>query len=141
MANTKKELPALIAFIDGATGGGNPGKTGIGVSIQRADGLVVDELSKYTGRGTNNTAEWKALIEALKWASQRGDTPLLVRSDSKLVVQQMNGRWRVKDRRLQVLRAEARELAESLPYFEISWIPREKNKRADLLAGYGARAA
>ena len=144
MSDARRRSPrpdhrVFTAFVDGAARG-NPDFAGIGVVILNPDGLVVDELSKGIGKRTNNVAEWRALIEAMKWAVRRGETPLSVRSDSKLVVQQMRGRWRVKDRRLRQLHAEARELAALLPRFEIRWIPREENERADLLAGYGARA-
>ena len=134
-----REQRTFIAHIDAASRG-NPGFAGIGVVLENPDGLAVYELSKGIGKCTRNVAEWRALIWVLKWAVRRGGTPLSVRSDSKLVVEQMRGRSRVTDRRSRQFHAEARELAALLPRFEIQWVPRKENKRAHLLAEYGARA-
>lgn len=129
----RRAVGAYVAHIDGACSG-NPGATGIGAVIRRADGTVAAELSKSAGVGTNNTAEYSALIAVLRWAHENDRLGLRVHSDSRLVVQQMMGRWRVKNREMRRLHREAHELAKGLPFFSIEWVPRGRNKDADRLA-------
>ena len=119
-------------YIDGASRG-NPGESGIGVLVIRPDGSR-KEIREYIGRGTNNEAEYKALIAALGHLVTEGTSEVKIHTDSQLVASQMNGLWRVKDPKLRILHSEAKKLASSLPTFEIEYIPREKNTEADGLA-------
>lgn len=121
-------------YIDGASRG-NPGESGIGVLVIRGDGTR-REIRKYLGKGTNNEAEYKALIEALGRLSDEKspETGIRIHTDSQLVANQMNGLWKVKDPKLRVLHAEAKKLAASLPRLKIDHIPRERNAEADRLA-------
>jgi ribonuclease HI len=86
------------------------------------------------GKATNNEAEYRALIEGLKAVSEWKPDRLEVFLDSKLVVEQMKGKYRVKEPRLQVLQREATQLLNGFPNFSIEHVEREGNKRADMLA-------
>ncbi len=119
-------------YIDGASRG-NPGESGIGVLVIRPDGSR-KEIREHLGRGTNNEAEYKALIAALGYLVTEGTSEVKIHTDSQLVASQMNGLWRVKDPKLRILYSEAKKLASSLPTLEIEYIPREKNAEADGLA-------
>jgi ribonuclease HI len=91
-------------------------------------------LHRWLGVATNNEAEYHALIEGLKAVSEWKPDRLEVYLDSKLVVEQVNGRWRVKEARLQTLQAKAKELLAAFPEVEIKHVERERNKGADALA-------
>ncbi|MCX5139908.1 MULTISPECIES: bifunctional RNase H/acid phosphatase [unclassified Streptomyces] len=130
-------------FVVEADGGsrGNPGPAGYGaVVIDPATGETLAEAAEYIGVATNNVAEYKGLIAGLRAAKAlvpdaSGDSGprVHVRMDSKLVVEQMSGRWKIKHPDMKPLAAEAaRILPASAVTYE--WIPREKNKHADRLA-------
>ncbi|WP_411089423.1 bifunctional RNase H/acid phosphatase [Streptomyces sp. 061-3] len=130
-------------FVIEADGGsrGNPGPAGYGaVVIDPVTGETLAEAAEYIGVATNNVAEYKGLIAGLKAAkalvpdaSAEGALRVRVRMDSKLVVEQMSGRWKIKHPDMKPLAAEAaRILPASAVTYE--WIPREKNKHADRLA-------
>ncbi|MFC8256183.1 bifunctional RNase H/acid phosphatase [Streptomyces sp. NPDC057291] len=130
-------------FVIEADGGsrGNPGPAGYGaVVIDPVTGETLAEAAEYIGVATNNVAEYKGLIAGLKAAkalvpdaSAEGALQVRVRMDSKLVVEQMSGRWKIKHPDMKPLAAEAaRILPASAVTYE--WIPREKNKHADRLA-------
>ncbi|MER5610863.1 bifunctional RNase H/acid phosphatase [Streptomyces sp. NPDC002215] len=130
-------------FVIEADGGsrGNPGPAGYGaVVIDPVTGETLAEAAEYIGVATNNVAEYKGLIAGLKAAkalvpdaSADGAVQVRVRMDSKLVVEQMSGRWKIKHPDMKPLAAEAaRILPASAVTYE--WIPRERNKHADRLA-------
>ncbi len=119
-------------YIDGASRG-NPGESGIGVLVIRPDASR-EEIREYIGRGTNNEAEYKALIKALAYLVAEGSPTVKIHTDSQLVASQMNGLWKVKDPKLRILHSEAKKLVSLIPTFEIEYIPREKNTEADGLA-------
>ncbi|MCX5313419.1 MULTISPECIES: bifunctional RNase H/acid phosphatase [unclassified Streptomyces] len=130
-------------FVIEADGGsrGNPGPAGYGaVVIDPVTGETLAEAAEYIGVATNNVAEYKGLIAGLKAAkalvpdaSAEGALQVRVRMDSKLVVEQMSGRWKIKHPDMKPLAAAAaRILPASAVTYE--WIPREKNKHADRLA-------
>ncbi len=102
--------------------------------IEDENGMRLRGLHRFLGRATNNEAEYEALIEGLKAVSEWNPDRLEVRLDSKLVVEQVNGRWRVKEARLQSLLAKAKELLAGFPEVEIKHVERERNKGADALA-------
>jgi probable phosphoglycerate mutase len=114
---------------------GNPGPAGYGAVVRDADtGEVLAERAASLGRATNNVAEYQGLLAGLRAAAELDPASLDVRMDSKLVVEQMSGRWRVKHPDLQPLHAEGRRLAAALPAVTFGWIPRERNSYADRLA-------
>jgi len=119
-------------YIDGASRG-NPGESGVGVLVIHANSER-KEIRKYIGKGTNNEAEYKALIAALSYLATQNISEVKIHTDSKLVASQMNGLWKVKDPKLRTLYSEAKKLASSLPKLNIEYIPREKNNEADALA-------
>jgi ribonuclease HI len=123
----------VIVNIDGGSRG-NPGPAGYGVQVSQPDGTVVAEFGEAIGVATNNVAEYRGLLAALRYAREQGHTDLTVRSDSLLLVCQMRGEYRVKNPGLQVLHAEAQRLASELGHVRFVHVRREDNTHADLLA-------
>lgn len=123
----------IVAYIDGGARG-NPGPAGFGVRIERPDGSLVEEFSASIGSATNNVAEYRGLLAALEWARSHGARPVHVRSDSLLLVQQMLGRYKVKNAGLQPLHAQARALAGQIGGVTFEHVGRAKNAHADRLA-------
>ena len=119
-------------YVDGASRG-NPGESGIGVLVIRPDGSR-KEIRDYIGRGTNNEAEYKALITALGHLLAEEISEAKIHTDSQLVASQMNGLWKVRNPKLRTLHSEAKKLVSSLSAIEIEYVPRENNSEADALA-------
>ncbi|MBX3309310.1 MAG: reverse transcriptase-like protein [Cryobacterium sp.] len=124
----------LVIEADGGSRG-NPGQAGSGsVVIDPETGEVLAEVGRYLGVVSNNVAEYTALIEGVRRAlAIDPDAELHVRMDSKLVVEQMSGRWKIKHPDMAELAAVARQLLTGTPV-RFEWIPRERNKRADAAA-------
>jgi ribonuclease HI len=124
----------LIVEADGGSRG-NPGTAGSGsVVIDPKTGEVLAEVGRYLGIATNNVAEYTALVEGVKKAlSIDPDAELHIRMDSKLVVEQMSGRWKIKHPDMAELAAQARALLSGTPV-RFEWIPRLQNSRADAAA-------
>lgn len=124
----------LIVEADGGSRG-NPGPAGSGAVVINADtGEVILEVAKFIGVATNNVAEYLALKAGLEGALEINPSArILVRMDSKLVIEQMSGTWKIKHPDMIQLAAEVQKVARG---HEIKWmwIPREENKRADALA-------
>jgi probable phosphoglycerate mutase len=127
---------ARVLMIE-ADGGsrGNPGQAGSGsIVIDPASGEVLAEVGRYLGVVSNNVAEYTALIEGVRRAlAIDPDAELHVRMDSKLVVEQMSGRWKIKHPDMAELAAVARQLLTGTPV-RFEWIPRAQNSRADAAA-------
>lgn len=128
---------ALMKLIIEADGGsrGNPGLSGAGaVVIDAASGNILREISEAVGIATNNVAEYSAVIFALEAAFEIDPAAeIVVRMDSKLVVEQMSGRWKIKHPDMLALGAKVQQLI-SGKNVEFVWIPREQNVLADALA-------
>ncbi|QIP86770.1 bifunctional RNase H/acid phosphatase [Streptomyces sp. Tu 2975] len=130
-------MPVPREFVVEADGGsrGNPGPAGYGaVVLDPVSGETLAEAAEYIGVATNNVAEYKGLVAGLKAAHALDPEALVrVRMDSKLVVEQMSGRWKIKHPDMKPLAAEA---ARVFPPAQVTyeWIPRERNKHADRLA-------
>src|SRR5215472_8592745 len=122
-----------IANIDGASRG-NPGPASYAVVIRDPCGKVILELAKNIGRETNNVAEYYALLAALDYATNHNISALRIRSDSELLVRQMQGRYKVKSADLRPLHERASKIAKQLEYFAIEHVRRESNRDADALA-------
>lgn len=126
-------MKTLRVYTDGAARG-NPGPAGLGVVIEDDQGLRLRGLCRYIGTATNNVAEYLALIEGLaavaEWRPDRVELFL----DSKLVVEQVRGTYRVKNAALAPLHARAITLMGGIPQVLISHVAREKNRGADALA-------
>jgi probable phosphoglycerate mutase len=121
---------------------GNPGPAGYGAVVWDADHLAVLAESKQAiGHATNNVAEYRALLAGLEDAAKLGASEVAVFMDSKLVVEQMSGRWKIKHPDLKELNAQARTLASRFERISYTWIPRERNTHADSLANEAMDAA
>ncbi len=126
--------PYLIVEADGGARG-NPGPAGYGALVRDpVTGQVLAERAEAIGRATNNVAEYRGLIAGLEAAASFHPSRVDVRMDSKLVVEQMSGRWKIKHPDMQPLALQAQRLARQLPDVTYTWIPREKNAAADRLA-------
>lgn len=124
---------SVVINIDGGARG-NPGPAGAGVVIASADdGTVLFEGGYFLGKATNNVAEYHALLDALPAAFDLGADAVEVRSDSELLVRQMNGQYRVKNEGLKPLFEQACRLREKFRSFSIRHVRREQNKAADKL--------
>ncbi|OMC39830.1 bifunctional RNase H/acid phosphatase [Mycobacterium sp. GA-1841] len=121
---------------------GNPGPAGYGAVVFDADhAAVLAERKESIGRATNNVAEYRGLIAGLEAAAEVGADEVAVSMDSKLVVEQMSGRWRVKHSDLIPLQRRAVEVAEGFERVSYTWIPRARNSHADRLANEAMDAA
>jgi probable phosphoglycerate mutase len=128
---------AVRAVVIEADGGsrGNPGPAGYGAVVRDPEtGEVLAERSESIGTATNNVAEYRGLIAGLEAAAELGAAEVEARMDSKLVVEQMCGRWQIKHPGLRPLAAQAAGLVGRFDRVRFSWIPRERNKHADALA-------
>jgi len=125
----------LIIQADGGSRG-NPGTAGYGaVVLDAVTGEVLAEVSEAIGHATNNVAEYSGLVAGLRAAGKLAPgAPAEVRMDSKLVVEQMSGRWQIKHPDLRPLAAQARQAARALGRVTYTWVPRERNTHADRLA-------
>ncbi len=130
---TEAEKLRVKLNVDGGSRG-NPGPAAAGVVISTCDdGTVLHSEGIYLGQGTNNIAEYRALIEGLKTAARLNATEVECFSDSELLVKQMNGEYRVKNERLKLLFAETYELVDGFDSFKITHITRQQNIEADRL--------
>ena len=123
----------VTVHIDGASSG-NPGPAGYGLAARDEDGAPLAEGYGYIGEQTNNFAEYCALLAALELARKQGWRELRIRSDSQLLVRQVEGSYKVKNDKLRTLHRRARQLIRSLRVFSIEHVGREENKAADKLA-------
>ncbi|MCD4740244.1 ribonuclease HI family protein [archaeon] len=123
----------IVLEFDGSCNSSTVGRTGIGVVLEQ-NGKIVKELSERTGNGTNNTAEYHALLRGLEAAIEIGAEELEARGDSELVIKQMKGEYKVKKEHLRAMYERAKELEARFKKVDYVWIPREKNELANALA-------
>jgi probable phosphoglycerate mutase len=125
----------LIVEADGGSRG-NPGPAGYGALVRDAEtGRVLAERAAAVGRATNNVAEYGGLVAGLQAALDLDPTAQVeVRMDSKLVVEQMSGRWKIKHPDMQQLALQAQKIARQLGGVRFTWVPRARNSAADALA-------
>jgi ribonuclease H / adenosylcobalamin/alpha-ribazole phosphatase len=125
-------------FIVEADGGsrGNPGPAGYGALVRDAEtGRLLAERAASVGRATNNVAEYGGLVAGLQAALDLDPTAEVeVRMDSKLVVEQMSGRWQIKHPDMRQLAKQAQQIARQLGQVRYTWVPRAQNGAADALA-------
>jgi ribonuclease HI len=121
-------------YIDGSCrGNGGPDSVGgIGVAIFQDNKLVGSLALRMFKPATNNEAEYYGLLRALTLVPKTAEVHIY--SDSKLVVNQVNGRWKTKEVRLNKLKEKAQELLKQFTDVSLKWLPREKNKEANKLA-------
>ena len=133
-------MTELIVEADGGSRG-NPGLAAGGAVVRDAtDGQVLAEIGVYVGHASNNVAEYTGMIAGVRRAFEIApDATVLVRMDSKLVVEQMMGRWKIKHPDMAELARAARDLIAGRPV-RFEWIPREQNRRADAMANHAMDA-
>jgi broad specificity phosphatase PhoE/ribonuclease HI len=131
----------VVVQADGGSRG-NPGPAGYGAVVLDADtGATLAERKAAIGVDTNNVAEYQGLIAGLRAAQELGAAEVRVQLDSKLVIEQMAGRWQVKHPAMRPLAQQARQLAAGFERVSFEWIPRERNRQADRLANEAMDAA
>lgn len=126
-------IEGIVLHCDGASSG-NPGPASIGVVLRARDGVEVESWGRSVGRQTNNAAEYLALIAGLERALELGAKSVEVRSDSELMVRQLEGRYRVKNAGLAPLHEKARALLNRLERWSVRHVTRDHNTKADALA-------
>jgi len=130
----------VVMYADGGSRG-NPGPAGYGSVVLAPDGTVLAERAASLGRVTNNVAEYSGLIAGLEAARELGASRVDVRMDSKLVVEQMSGRWQVKHPDMKPLARKASGLVRDFEKVTFEWVPRAQNTHADRLANEAMDAA
>ncbi len=125
----------ILIFTDGASRS-NPGHAGCGVVLADEEGRILEKHKKYLGKTTNNVAEYSALLAGLEAVKKKKGKIESIRcyADSKLIVEQVNGNFKVKNKVLAELHEKVRRLVFELPPTQFFYIPREKNEEADKLA-------
>lgn len=126
-------MKKVIINTDG-TAEPNPGAAAIGAILRDEQGKVMATISQSIGRATSNQAEYRAVITALETAIRLGAKQVDLRSDSELVVRQLNRQYRVKAAALKPLYQQVKQLLGQLRGFTITHIPRQQNREADNLA-------
>ena len=125
--------PIWNAWFDGATKNTNPGIRGIGGILKGPSGEII-EISEEVGEGTNNEAEYMALMAVLDAAIEAKVDHLVVHGDSQLVVNQVNEAWLIKSRELALLCKTVLTLKAQIPVVKVLWVPRTENTEADTLS-------
>ena len=132
----QKDVTDLVIHTDGASRG-NPGKAGIGVAIFDKHYHLLEEICKFIGESTNNVAEYQALILAAQKAVAYKARKVTFKTDSELLVRQLNGAYRVKSQNILPLYHELTILLGKIPEWTIQHVRREDNVCADTLANQG----
>ena len=132
------KLERVTISADGASRG-NPGPAAIGATIKDGQGELVARISRPIGIATNNQAEYRAIIAALREAIRLGAKKADISLDSQLVVRQVRGQYRVRNAALKLLLQEVRQLTGCLEAFTITHVTRNQNKEADRLANMALR--
>ena len=122
----------ITIFSDGGARG-NPGPAGIGAVLLDSQSKKLAEVSEFIGKATNNQAEYLALLVALKEAQKLCASSVMMLLDSKLVVEQIAGRWKIKDLELRKLAEKIHAVLAGFQSWQIRHIPRAKNRAADCL--------
>lgn len=132
-------MKKMVIYTDGGSRG-NPGKAAIGVVFYNEKGEIIKKFGEYLGDGlTNNEAEYRAVLTAFKKLRELfGAEPLAqisvqIRSDSELLVNQMSGRYKIKNENIRMFVVNIQKLMEGFGKVSYTAIPREKNKEADKL--------
>jgi ribonuclease HI len=129
-----------VVHVDGGARG-NPGPAATGVVIETPDGQVLYAGGETIGVATNNVAEYRALLAGLARARELGATEVDVLGDSALVVNQVNGAWKIKEAHLRPLREEAVQALQGFDRWTLRHVRREQNAHADQLVNQALDAA
>ncbi len=133
VAAGKPEPKRVVLNTDGASRG-NPGPAGAGWVLSTPDGTVLQRGAAFLGRRTNNEAEYEAVIRGITAALELGASELSLRSDSELLIKQINGDYQVRNDRIAVLHGKVRELMRRLRRVDAKHVRRELNSAADAMA-------
>jgi len=125
-------MKKVIVNVDGGSRG-NPGPAGIAAVATDPAGEVLAERTETIGRATNNVAEYRALLLGIELAKELGADEVELVGDSKLIVEQVMGNWKVKQGHLRPLHTKARDALRDLPSWSIRHVKRGENERADEL--------
>jgi ribonuclease HI len=132
---TGPQLAEIVVYCDGGSRG-NPGPSAIGAVVLDPSSdppRLLASVSERIGVTTNNVAEYRALIAGLEAAAPFGAPRVRVRADSKLVIEQVKGTWKVKQPHLRPLREQARKLLAGYGEVDLQHVPRAQNTDADAL--------
>ena len=132
MVSKRSTVERFNASFDGGSRG-NPGPAAWGVAVFDGEGCCLERHAGTLGRATNNVAEYQGLLEALRLAGEKAASEVRLRSDSELIVRQLEGRYKVKHPDLKPLFAAAKRLIAGFALFDIRHVRREDNKEADAL--------
>jgi len=124
---------SVVLYSDGGSRG-NPGPAGYGFVLLTEKGKTLAEGDRFLGRITNNVAEYEGLLAGLRKARELGARRVVVRSDSELLVRQLNGSYRVKSPKLKPLFERVKRIAASFDSCQFTHVRRHQNRRADELA-------
>lgn len=124
---------SYILYADGASRG-NPGNSAIGAIIYSPTGAVISKISQRIGIGTNNEAEYQALIAGLQEAKKQNINEIQIFLDSELIVKQIIGKYKVKSQKLSIMHTKVVSLLKQFNKWNIKHVPREQNSKADSLA-------
>ena len=113
----------------------NPGQCSYGFVARLPTGKLVHQQAAALGEGTNNIGEWQAVIRAMQWAQTQGYGHIHIKTDSMLVVKQINGRWKAHKEHIRKLCEHGISLRKHFPTCQVVHVPREQNTEADALAG------
>ncbi len=128
----------IYIYVDGSSKG-NPGPSGIGCVAVDENGREIFSISEFIGTGTSNEAEYRAVIRSLEEALKLGIKEVILRSDSKLLVEQIKGGYRIKARNIVPLALKVFSLLKRFDKWDIELISRSENRKADKLAYMAAR--
>lgn len=135
MSNDSAPRDEIVIYCDGGSRG-NPGPAAIGAVVldpSTSPPTRLATVSERIGSATNNVAEYKAVIAGLEAAREFPARVVRVRADSMLVIEQLNGKWRVKQEHLRALHARARDLLDEFEEVDLAHVRREQNVDADAL--------
>jgi len=120
-----------VLSVDGSS---NQQGSGAGLILEGTDGLLIEQFLRFSFKASNNQAEYETLIARMLLAKEMGAKGLLAKSDSLLVTCQVTGEYQAKDPQMAAYLEYVQVLKESFEVFELVYVPREQNARADLLA-------
>ena len=119
---------------------GNPGRMGIGVVLMENGKIIYTVSERLEGEGTNNTAEYTALLRGIQKAKKHGWRSFVIEGDSEVVIRQVRGEYQVRKKHLASLHKRVIGELDGLDSYEVRWIPRERNARADKLSNDPVRS-
>tara|TARA_Y100000310_G_scaffold80912_2_gene77558 strand:- start:1470 stop:1853 length:384 start_codon:yes stop_codon:yes gene_type:complete len=125
-------MKKLIIYTDGASKG-NPGAMTVGIVFQ-VEKEIIRKITKKIGHGTNNQSEYNAVVIALDLAKKMGYSDVELRSDSQLLINQLNGEYAVKSNNIIPLYLKVKDLTTNFKSIIFKWVPRTENKLADALS-------